>query len=49
MPDPTYWTTTGPKTLEELLANVDQCTQIVHHAKAVEEAASEVLNAADKL
>jgi len=49
MPDPTYWTPTGLQTLEELLASVDQCQHIVRHAKAVEDAATEILSACLKL
>lgn len=49
MPDPTYWTAAGFKTLEEIQSSIEHCVALVRYAKAVEDAATEVLIAAAKL
>jgi hypothetical protein len=45
MPAPIYQTASGFKTLEELQSSVEHCVALVRYAKAVEDAATEVVAA----
>ena len=49
MAEPVYQTVVGFKTLPELQASVEHCAAIVQHAKALEDAATEILAGLDKL